>query len=110
MSKSGQRLIAAAKEARQIARGEIEPARMYIPADVDVRSIRRAVGLTQEDFAAEFGFSATQIKDWEQGRTRPLDAARAYLMMIEHHPQVIRELLAEIKAKTHTSTKNNNAA
>lgn len=109
MSKAGQRLIAAAKEAREIARGEVEPARMYIPADIDVRAIRRAVKLTQEDFAAEFGFSATQIKDWEQGRARPLDAARAYLMMIEHHPQKVRELLAEIKIKTQT-TKSTDAA
>jgi putative transcriptional regulator len=109
MTKSGQRLIAAAKEARGIARGEIEPARMYIPADIDVRAIRRAVGLTQDDFAAEFGFSVTQIRDWEQGRSRPLDAARAYLMMIEHQPKIIRRLLSEIKRKSVTASEEDAA-
>ena len=99
MSKSGKRLINAAREARQIARGEAEPAGLFVPADVDVKKIRRGLGLSQERFAAEFCFSVTQVRDWEQGRARPLDVARAYLMMIEVAPDTVRSLLSQIKEK-----------
>lgn len=99
MSKAGKRLIAAAKEALAIAEGQREPASLYVPADVDVRPIRRKLGLSQDDFAAEFGFSTTQIKDWEQCRSRPLGAARAYLMMIDVAPDEVRQLLKVVKEK-----------
>jgi len=99
MSNAGKRLIAASEEAIAIARGEREPAGLFVPADVDTRSIRRRLHLSQDDFAAEFGFSISQIRDWEQGRTRPLGASRAYLMMIDCDPVAIRRLLAMVKEK-----------
>lgn len=99
MTKSGKRLIAAAREANEIAKGVQRPAGMFVPADVDVRKIRRDLSLSQENFAAEFCFSVTQVRDWEQGRSRPLDAARAYLMMIEEAPEVVRGILKRLKAK-----------
>lgn len=82
-------------EALDIARGAAKPARLHVPAEIDVRRTRMKAGdLTQDDFAAVFGFSVTQIKDWEQGRSRPLGALRAYLMMIECAPNEVRDLLA----------------
>jgi putative transcriptional regulator len=41
MSKIGSRLIQAAKEAVAIARGEVAPARIHVPADVDVNAVRQ---------------------------------------------------------------------
>lgn len=54
MSKLGKRLIAAAREGRAIARGEADPAtyRIHVPAEIDVRKIRRQLGLSQDQFAA----------------------------------------------------------
>jgi putative transcriptional regulator len=77
MTKSGRRLIDAAREAVAIARGEKKPARLHIPPEIDVN-----LELSQDDVAAEFGFTTNQIKDWEQGRSRPLGGVRAYLMII----------------------------
>jgi len=99
MSDAGQRLIRAASEAREIVEGRRQAAHMFVPADMDVRGVRRALSLSQDDFAAEFGFSTTQIRDWEQGRSRPLGAARAYLMMIEADSETVRKLLSMIKVK-----------
>lgn len=99
MSKAGKRLLDAAREMRSIARGEAKPAHLHIPPDVDVRAIRRALGLTQDAFASEFSFSINQIRDWEQGRNRPLDSNRAYLMMIERHPDTMRKMLAEMRVE-----------
>jgi len=103
MTKAGNRLIGAAKEAGAFARGEMEPASIFVPADVDVKKIRRSIGLSQEGFASEFCFSVTQVRDWEQGRSRPLDAARAYLMMIEVAPEAVRRLMQQVKEKSSAS-------
>jgi putative transcriptional regulator len=81
---------------RAIARGEATPAHVHVPPDVVVKAIRRALGLSQDAFAAEFCFSLSQIRDWEQNRYRPLDGNRAYLMMIERHPDMVRNMLREM--------------
>lgn len=96
MSKFGERLIRSARQAAAIARGDAEPARLFVPPEIDVKAIRSSVSLSQDDFAAEFGFGVDQIKAWEQGRSRPLGGVRAYLMLIEKRPQAVRRLLKEL--------------
>ena len=93
MTKSGRRLIDAAREAVAIARGEKKPARLHIPPEIDVRGIRRKLELSQDDFAARIGFTTNQIKDWEQGRSRPLGGVRAYLMIIQKDPKTVLKIL-----------------
>ncbi|MGJ3262930.1 MAG: helix-turn-helix domain-containing protein [Salinarimonas sp.] len=95
MSKAGQRLLDAAHEVAAIARGEMQPARVHLPADIDVKAIRGALGLSQEDFASSFGFTVNQIRDWEQGRSRPIGGVRAYLTIIRTDPSSVRRLLEE---------------
>ncbi|MCO7737536.1 transcriptional regulator [Brucella intermedia] len=97
MSKAGNRLLDAAREVSAIARGEIKPAHIHIPADVDVKAIRTTLGLSQDAFALEFCFSVHQIRDWEQNRSRPLDSNRAYLLMIDRHPDVMRKMLDDLR-------------
>lgn len=97
MTKAGSRLLNSAKQAAAIARGEVGPARLYVPAEIDVKAIRARVGASQDDFASEFGFTVNQIKDWEQNRTRPLGGVRAYLLLIEQQPEVVRRLLADVR-------------
>ncbi|UNF55183.1 helix-turn-helix domain-containing protein [Bartonella krasnovii] len=41
---------------------------IHIPANVDVKKIRKNIGLTQAQFAERFGFSVGRIRDWKQGR------------------------------------------
>ena len=97
MSSAGERLLRSAKQARRIARGEAAPAEMYVPPEIDVRAIRHKVRLTQDDFASEFGFTVSQIRDWEQARYRPLGAERTYLMLIDRSPELVRNLLREAR-------------
>lgn len=92
-------MIGAAREALAIARGEIEPAGTFIPADIDVRAIRHKTKLSQEDFAAVFGFSVSQIRQWEQHRCRPLGGVRAYLMLIDSRPEDLVRMLRDMAAK-----------
>ena len=51
--------------------------------------IRRALGLSQEDFAARYQIPLGTLRDWEQGRAEPDQAARAYLTVIAREPDVV---------------------
>jgi putative transcriptional regulator len=55
--------------------------------------IRRALGLSQEDFAARYRIPLGTLRDWEQGRAAPDQAARAYLTVIAREPDVVRNAL-----------------
>lgn len=97
--KAFDKIAAGLNEALEIARGNAKPSRLYVPAQISVRDIRKKLGLSQDDFAAEFGFTINQIRDWEQGRTRPLGGLRAYLMLIKGNPELVLELLHKSATK-----------
>lgn len=96
MSKLGQRLIASAKEARAIARGEAKRGtyRIHVPAEIDVKRLRRRLNLSQNEFAQRYGFKPSRVRDWEQGRSRPDGAVRAYLLVIERDPKAVERALS----------------
>ena len=100
MSKLGRRLIAAAREGRAIARGEADRAtcRIHVPAEVDVRRIRRQLGLSQDEFAARFGLSVATVREWEQDRRKPEGAARVLLTVIEKDPEAVARALVAAAA------------
>lgn len=80
---------------RPMTEAEIEAAAR---ADLDARPMteaelskaRRALGLTQEEFAARYQVPLGTLRDWEQGRTEPDQPARAYLTVIAHDPEGVR--------------------
>jgi len=80
-------------EALAVARGEVGAAKMHVPPEMDVRAVRAKTGLSQDAFASSFGFTVHQVRQWEQGRNRPLGAMRAYLLVIDRRPEVVREAL-----------------
>lgn len=80
-------------EALAVARGHVGAARLHVPAEMDVRAVRTKTGLSQDAFASSFGFTVHQVRQWEQGRNRPLGAMRAYLLAIERDHEVILNLL-----------------
>jgi len=55
--------------------------------------VRRALGLTQEEFAARFQIPLGTLRDWEQGAAEPDQAARAYLKVIASDPEAVRNAL-----------------
>ncbi len=80
-------------EALAVARGEVGTAKMHVPPEMDVRAVRAKTGLSQDAFASSFGLTVHQVRQWEQGRNRPLGAMRAYLLVIDRRPEVVREAL-----------------
>lgn len=59
-----------------------------------VKTMRRALGLSQEEFSARFHIPLGTLRDWEQGRKDPDAAARAYLVVIGRNPEAVREALS----------------
>src|SRR4051794_30731073 len=58
-----------------------------------IRTLRRALSLTQEEFAARYKIPLGTLRDWEQGRSEPDQPARAYLTVIAHDPEGVRRSL-----------------
>jgi putative transcriptional regulator len=58
-----------------------------------VKVIRRALGLSQEEFAERFQIPIGTLRDWEQGRKDPDAAARAYLQVIGRNPRAVSDAL-----------------
>jgi putative transcriptional regulator len=54
-----------------------------------VKIMRRALGLSQEEFSAKFHIPLGTLRDWEQGRKEPDAAARAYLTVIGREPEAV---------------------
>lgn len=67
--------------------------RVHVPAAIDVRAIRVRLGMTQEEFAARFGFSINTLRHWEQGKRQPEGPARAYLVVIARNPKAVQQAL-----------------
>jgi putative transcriptional regulator len=58
-----------------------------------IKTLRRALRLTQEEFAARYHIPLGTLRDWEQGRCEPDQPARAYLTVIARDPDgVVRAL------------------
>jgi putative transcriptional regulator len=57
------------------------------------KTLRRALGLTQEEFSARYHIPLDTLQNWEQGRSEPDDPARAYLTLIANDPEGVRRAL-----------------
>lgn len=65
------------------------------PDRIDVRAIRSALAVSQEEFALRFGLELSSVRNWEQGRSQPDTATRSFLLMIRTHPDTVRETLRD---------------
>ena len=55
--------------------------------------IRRALGLTQEEFATRYHIPLGTLRDWEQGRATPDQPTQAYLTVIARSPEGVQQAL-----------------
>jgi putative transcriptional regulator len=99
MSKIGESLLRGAEEALAYAKGNKKSSKTYktyqvkIPKKINVTAIREKLDMSQNVFAACFGFSARTVEKWEQGIRQPAGAARAYLIVIDRNPDAVRSAL-----------------
>lgn len=74
------------KEAAAIRRGELVLGRAREVSASDAKSIRAKVGLSQSEFAQLIGVKVAPLRNWEQHRRHPTEAAAALLAIVEKEP------------------------
>jgi putative transcriptional regulator len=82
-------------------RGEIELKSYTLPGPIDVKAIRKKVGMSQSEFASAFALNRRTLQEWEQGKTAPDNAVRAYLTVIERNPEAVVEAPRFLHLATH---------
>ena len=65
---------------------------VYQPAFI--RTLRRKLRLSQEDFAERFGIPVSSIRNWEQYLAAPDAATETYLRVIAADPEAVARLVA----------------
>ncbi|NTV95679.1 MAG: helix-turn-helix domain-containing protein [Thiobacillus sp.] len=80
-------------EAVAHAKGQKVAAKVYQPIAVDVAGLRKRLDLTQEQFAARFGFSVATLRHWERGDRNPHGPALVLLNLIERDPKAVMRAL-----------------
>ena len=68
--------------------------RVHVPKKINVKKIRHGLGMSQETFAATYGFALSAVRDWEQGRRTPERSARILLKIVEKEPDAVTRALA----------------
>lgn len=82
------------QEAIAHAEGQSEGVRVHRPHLVDVKALRASVDMTQEQFAARFGFSTATLRHWERGDCKPRGASLVLLNVIQRDPKAVIEALS----------------
>lgn len=60
----------------------------------DLKRLRsERLGMTQQEFAMQFGIALDTLRKWERSAREPDGPARAYLAVIEHNPEAVLEAL-----------------
>src|SRR4051812_24081551 len=86
----GRNAAAADPDARPMTADQIRKAER-VPR---VKTLRRALGLTQAEFASRYHIPVGTLRDWEQGRSEPDQPAKAYLHVIARDPDHVYRLLS----------------
>ena len=85
-------LLEGVSEMKAHRTGKKTGARVHVPEEVDVTSIRNKLKMTQEQFCITFGFKTRTLKSWESGNRTPEDCARILLKMIDRDPKAVLRL------------------
>src|SRR5208283_678529 len=111
MKTAFEELMTGLDEVEAFLGGERKDFRVHVPDEVDVKSIRNRLKMTQARFSQTFGFSLDAIKHWEGGRRTPEAPARTLLTLIDKNPAaVITALRPETVTRTRKTKKRAMAA
>jgi putative transcriptional regulator len=93
----GQKIVDGLNDIAAWQRGDIGAARrmqFQAPTSVDVKGIRTKLGLSQREFAAQFGLKLDSLRGWEQDKRVPDTSTRVLLTIIDREPEAVKKALA----------------
>ncbi len=105
MTKFFETLMTGLDEAEAFLAGETAGFKVNLPAQIDVKSIRKRLKMTQARFSDTFGFSLDAVKHWEGGRRTPESSARAFLTVIARNPTAVVAALHSIPQHARNSSR-----
>lgn len=65
------------------------------PEDILIRSTRRKLGLSQEEFAERIGAPLATLRGWEQGRFQPSGVVIRLMQLLSKYPELIHDTDSE---------------
>jgi putative transcriptional regulator len=81
-------------EAIDFAQGKEGKAKVTkINPQLDVKMVRKNLGMTQKDFALSLGISLATLRHWERGDRKPHGPALILLNLVKKDPKTIFRLL-----------------
>ncbi len=83
-------------EAIEFAENKSSEAVVHSVSPVDIKAIRKNVGMTQMEFAATFGISVGTLRHWERGDRTPQGPARVLLNVVAKEPQAVLRALSSV--------------
>lgn len=98
----GDEIIQGLEESLEHMRGKKTSARIHkveIPDNIDVKTIRKKLSLSRQEFADCYGFSIRTLQHWEQGNRHPQGPARVLLLLLQREPRIIQNILLKNKSK-----------
>lgn len=96
MSDIGREILEGLQETLDYAKGKPIKGRVTMMVDgvgIDIRAIRKELGMTREQFAKAFHFKPKTVQNWEQGIRTPSDHTLAYLRLIAANPKEVAKQL-----------------
>ena len=93
MSDAFESIMRGANEALEHSKGSKTEVRVFVPSEVDVKSIRTSTGLSQPRFASTVGISVKTLRHWEQGDRKPQGAALVLLNALSRDYKKFIEVL-----------------
>jgi len=92
-----QDLLKSIDQARAIKAGKRKPSRVFSINPMTPQQIKeirtKTFKVSQEKFALILCIEPATLKNWEQGRTRPVGPARALLQVASKKPEAVLEAL-----------------
>lgn len=86
-------LVESIQQAGEIKRGQRPASRVFHYSPMDIKAIREKLDKSQREFALMIGVSVGTLRNWEQGRRKPVGPARALLRVAAQSPEAFKEAL-----------------
>ena len=81
------------RDAQPLTAGDLKWMKRSFERTSQAKIIRRALALTQEQFAVRYHIPLGTLRDWERGRAQPDRPTQAYLKIIACEPERVERLL-----------------
>lgn len=75
---------------------------MFEGEQINVKELRRSLGLSQPQFAAKMHIKLGILRSWEQGRRRPSGPAKVLLSLVAEQPELIEQTLGAAPVEQET--------